>query len=36
MQKLGEEPPYLRGTELLEFGKYLEEGGIVYSLDVFQ
>ena len=25
--KLGETPPYLRGSELLDWGSYLEKGG---------
>ena len=33
--KLGEQKPYLRGDELLEWGHYLEEGGAIYPMGVF-
>ncbi|EAR83990.1 NUDIX hydrolase (macronuclear) [Tetrahymena thermophila SB210] len=36
LKVLGNSPPYLRGTELLEFGQYLEKGGPYYPLDIIK
>lgn len=36
LRKLSMQPPYLRGQELLEWGEYIEKGGTIYPLDIFQ
>jgi len=36
LKKLGENPPFLRGTDLLHWGKYIENGGNIYPISSFQ
>ena len=35
LQKLSEDKPGLRGGELLDWGTYLEKGGLVFPLGMF-